>query len=91
MVQGSNFFMFHVFAPRYEQVRRETFEQSKAYNQGLAQELSAMQIEYVKANADQKQALASVILHRTADFDENKLPPHLREFISGLRMGKVRP
>jgi hypothetical protein len=85
IMQGNDFFLFRVFAPRYEQVRRQTFEQSKAYQQGAIQELENMQFEYVKANADQKQALASVILHRAADFDARQLPPDLYAFISGLR------
>ena len=42
-VQGNDFFMYKVFAPKYEQVRRTTFEQSKAYNQGMVQELQNMQ------------------------------------------------
>ena len=30
---GNDFFLYKVFAPKYEQVRRETFEQTKSYNQ----------------------------------------------------------
>ena len=43
---GNDFFLFKVFAPKYEQVRRETFEQSKAYRQGAIQELQNMQFQY---------------------------------------------
>ena len=56
------------FAPRYERVRRETFEQSKAYRQGMVQELQNMQFSYAQADADGKAALADLILHRAADF-----------------------
>ena len=45
LVTGNDFFLFKVFAPKYEQVRRETFEQSKAYNQGMIQELQNMQFD----------------------------------------------
>ncbi len=83
-VQGSSWFMFDVFAPRYEKSRRETFEESKAYNQGMIQELQNMQFEYLKADEDHKKALADVILHRAADYDREKLPPDLKEFISKL-------
>lgn len=85
IIQGNNFFMYKVFAPQYEKVRRETFEQSKAYNQGMIQELQNMQFEYIKADPEHKKALASIILHRAADFDENKLPADLREFIRQLK------
>ncbi len=85
LIMGNDFFMFKVFAPRVEQVRREVFEQSKAYKQGVIQELQNMQFEYIQASPEHKEALASLILHRAADFDENKLPSDLREFIAQLR------
>jgi hypothetical protein len=84
-IQGNEFFMYKVFAPKYEQVRRETFEQSKAYNQGMVQELQNMQFEYVKADKEHQAALASVILHSAADYDESKLPADLRAFIADLK------
>jgi len=84
-VQGSNFFIYKVFAPKYEAVRRQTFEESKSYNQGMIQELQNMQFEYIKAKPEQKIALASIILHRSADYDMNKMPLDLREFIAQLR------
>jgi hypothetical protein len=73
------------FSPRQEAVRRETFENSKAFRQGMAQELAAMHFEYVQADADHKDALASIILHRTADYDVGTLPPDLRGFVEALR------
>ncbi|TRZ51549.1 hypothetical protein D4R99_04245 [bacterium] len=85
VIQGNDFFMYKVFAPKYEQVRRETFEQSKAYNQGMIQELQNMQFQYLQANPEQQQALAFIILHRVADFDVNKLPADLRGFIEQLK------
>lgn len=85
IVQGNDFFLYKTFAPKMEQVRRETFEQSKAYTQGQIQELQNMWFEYVKANPEQKAALASIILHRAADFDENRLPSDLKSFITTLR------
>ncbi|MFA6447743.1 MAG: hypothetical protein WCW31_05870 [Patescibacteria group bacterium] len=85
VIQGNDFFLYKVFAPKYEAARRETFEQSKAYNQGTIQELQRMRFEYVKAAPEQKAALASVILHQVADFDENRLPPNLKDFINQLK------
>lgn len=87
VVQGNNFFMYKVFAPAQEQVRRDTFEQSRAYRQGMIQELQNMQYEYVQATPEQKDALASIILHRVADFDLTlpDVPTDLRQFIEQLR------
>lgn len=85
VAQGNDFFMYKFFAPKYEQTRREVFENTKSYNQGMIQELQNMQFEYVKADPAHKDALASVILRRAADFDADKLPPDLRQFIEQLR------
>ena len=62
LVEGNDFFLYKVFAPRREVVRREVFEQSKAYRQGMVMELQAMQAEYVKATPEQQKSLASIIL-----------------------------
>lgn len=84
-VQGNDFFLYKVFAPKYEQVRRVTFEQSKAYRQGMVQELQNMQFQYEQADEDHKAALASIILHRAADFPEDDMPRDLRNFINELK------
>lgn len=85
LATGNEFFLYKVFAPKFEQVRRETFEQTKSYNQGMIQELQNMQFKYVEGTQEQKDALASIILRRAADYDENKLPPDLHSFIVQLR------
>jgi len=83
--QGNDFFMYKFFGLKYENTRREIFEQSKAYNQGVIQELQNMQFEYVKADEAHKNALASIILHRSADYDVDRLPADLRAFINELK------
>ena len=88
IVQGNDFFMYKVFAPQYEKVRRETFEQTKSYNQGMVQELENMQFQYEQADDKHKAALGSIILHRAADFDETKLSSDLRSFIHKLKESK---
>ena len=87
LAQGTDFVMFRFFAPRYEQARRETFEQSKAYNEGTAQELEKMMLDYKKSKSDdEKQALKSVILHRSANFnlDSPSVSYELRSFVTSL-------
>lgn len=84
--EGNYLFLMKVFSPKYEQVRKETFEQSKAYNQGMIQELQNMQFDYLKTKDEKaKEAMESIILHRVADYDVNKLPPDLYLFIKELR------
>lgn len=87
LAMGNNFFLYKFFAPKQEAVRRQVFEQSKAYNQGMVQELQNMQFEYIKAAPEHKAALRSVILHRAADYDVNRMPDDLRAFIQELKGG----
>lgn len=82
---GSDFILYKYWAPKQEQVRREVFEQTKSYNQGMIQELQNMQYQYVQADKAHKDALASIILHRAADFNPDNLPYDLRQFIDGLK------
>jgi len=89
IIQGNDFFLYKVFAPRYEQVRRQTFEQTKSYRQGMVQELQNMQFAYLKADKDHQEALADLILHRAADVPEETLTPELNAFIHKLRQQKV--
>lgn len=76
-----------VFAPAEEAVRRNTFEQSKAYRQGMAQDIRAMQQEYMFADDAHKKALRSIIVHRTADLELAQLPSDLAAFVSEMRGG----
>jgi hypothetical protein len=85
ILQGQDFFLYKFFAPRYEAARRETFEESKSYNDGMQQDLRRMQGEYIKATPAQQEALASVIIHQFAAYDERKLSPDLRTFLDSLK------
>lgn len=85
LVQGNDFFLYKYFGPRMESVRREVFENTKSYKQGMVQDLLRMQEEYIKADKDHKIALSSMILHRSADFPEDQMPADLRSFIWGLK------
>jgi hypothetical protein len=83
---GNDFFLYKVFAPREEAVRRETFEQSKAYNEGMAQEIRSAQLDYARAKTlQEKQAIASYILHQEAGYESAKLPADLQDFMSSMR------
>lgn len=89
LVQGNDFFMYKIFAPKYEQVRRETFEQTKSYRQGMVQELQNMLIAYASADEAHKAAMADLILHRAADVPDEALTPELRQAISKLRRERM--
>lgn len=84
LLTGNHLAMSKVFNPEFEQARRDTFEQSKAYRDGMVQELRAMQFEYVKADPAHQAGLASVIRHRLAGFPTDALPADLQLFVQQL-------
>jgi len=72
------------FAPKFENVRRNTFEQSKSFRTGAVQELQNMQFEYIKADPEHKKALADIIRHRAVEVPADAMPSDLQSFISNL-------
>lgn len=84
-VVGNEFFLYRYFAPKFEEVRRETFEETKSYRQGMVQELQNMQFEYERSTPEQKVALRSIVLHRAADVPDDALTSDLRKWLSELR------
>lgn len=81
---GGQLLLGKVFNPAFEQVRRDTFEQSKAYRDGAVQELRSMQFAYLQADPVHRGGLASVIRHKAAGLPADTLPPDLIQFIKEL-------
>ena len=72
------------FNPKFEDVRRNTFERSKSFRTGAIQELQNMQFEYIRSDAAHKAALADIIRHRAAEVPADAMPTDLQSFISNL-------
>ena len=79
---------YKFFAPKYRQVDNEVFKQSEQYNDGMVRDLENLQVEYINGDADKKQALRAIILHRFSVYPEDKMPPNLRNFYEQLKAGK---
>ena len=89
LVQGNDFFLAKVFAPKEEALRRKTFEESKAYNDGIAQDLTNFQVSYATANPEQKKAIASIVMGRFANYDLTKLQSAQRDFVESCRQEQI--
>lgn len=76
---------YSFFAPKYENVRREVYENTKSYNDGAIRDLQNMMLEYKTATEEGKQALKSIVLHRAADFPIERLPRDIQNFIKELK------
>jgi hypothetical protein len=72
------------FAPKFEDVRRNTFEHSKSFRSGAIQELQNMQFEYLKTDKSHQATLADIIRHRAAEVPEDSMPSELKSFIANL-------
>ena len=83
-----SFFAYQYFAPKYRQVDNEVFKQSEQYNDGMIRDLENLQIEYISSDAEKKQALRDIVLHRFSVYPEDKMPPNLRNFYNDLKAGK---
>ena len=78
--------MFKFWAPRYENVKREVFEQTKSYNEGKTQDLAKYKLEYALAkDAESKQAIKMVVVQRFADYQADRLEPGLANFLIQMR------
>jgi len=80
-----SYMAYAFYAPKYEQVRYNTFKESQAYNDGMLRDLQDLQMEYMKANDEQKAALKAIVLHRFAVYDVDRLPVDLRQFYQSIR------
>jgi hypothetical protein len=89
--RGVGLVSFKLFGSAEEATRREVFEQSKAYRDGMNQELRNMQAQYVTADDTGKTALRSIILHRVAGFPVEALQPDLAAFVNSLIREAVDP
>jgi hypothetical protein len=72
------------FNPKFEDVRRNTFERSKSFRTGAVTELQNMRFEYIKSAPEHKKALADIIRHRATEVPEDAMPQDLQSFISNL-------
>jgi hypothetical protein len=75
-----------VTEPKREQVRRETFENSKSYIEGKAQELTKYRLEYeLQQDSIAKQTIKRTILQSFANFNLELLNEDDRQFIKSLK------
>ena len=84
--QGSDFFLYKYFAPKYEQVRRETFENTQSYVEGKRQDLVRYRLEYLREKDPvAKKAIKETIVQSFTNFDENKIiDADLRTFLHDM-------
>jgi hypothetical protein len=84
-LQYLNLTSYQFFAPKYENARREVFENTQSYTEWKRQELSKYIYEYkLTKDEDRKSALRFIILQSSANIDKKLLPNDIIYFIDSL-------
>ena len=77
---------YKFFGPKTENVKREIFENTKSYVQGVQQDLGKYYLEYQQTDEKGKAAIRATIQMRFAEVDAGKLQsPQLRAFLIKTR------
>jgi len=88
-IMFGTYYTYQYFAPKYEQVRRETFEESQAYYDGMVRELHEARLNYAGANDAQKHAIRAMIRHDFAGFrNRRKLDTEDHSFLIDMETEK---
>lgn len=72
------------FAPQWEDVRTDTYRQSKSYQEGSWRDLRRLKREYEKEDDAGRAALRTIINQRADELDHSQLPPDLQRFLGDL-------
>lgn len=83
--QGNDWFMYKFWAPKYEAVRRQTYEQTKSYRQGSIQRLNTLCTQLNDADDGHKPMIRDLISHEFAEWDTDDVPGYLRPCLVGAR------
>ncbi|KKL04271.1 hypothetical protein LCGC14_2617760 [marine sediment metagenome] len=78
---------FKFFGPKYEDVRRDIFENTQSYVHGKIQALAKYKNEHDRAESPAgKEAIRQLIINQFAEFDETKIKAAgLRNFLTNMR------
>jgi len=78
--------MFKFFAPKFQNVERQVFENTKSYLHGVQQDLGKYYLEYQQADEDGKMALRATIQMRFAEVETDKIQSlQIRQFLIRTR------
>ena len=75
------------FKPKWQNVEREVFENTKSYTHGVIQDLAKYYEEYHQTHSTHdKTTIKNIIQIRFAEFDESKIKsPKLKSFLIEMR------
>lgn len=81
---------FEFIETKKEDARHKVFKSTRSFNEAQLQDLVRYRLQYIQGDDATKAAIASAIRHMYADYDENKLPLELEQFLRKIKYGKQR-
>lgn len=79
-------FLKEYFGVWEQNVETKIYKETEMYNEGKAQTLAKLRLEYKQAKSqDEKDAIASTIRLRFADYEADRLPDQLANFLTKIR------
>lgn len=68
---GLSYYKF--FAPKYANVERQVFENTKSFTHGKVQDLAKYYEEYNKSTEEEKESIRQLIIMNFSDFNSNNI------------------
>lgn len=78
------FQFYQYFAPKYVEVERRIFEESRSFNEGMLRDFENLKMQYYQTADNQRAALKATIIHRFSIYPIDKLPGDLQIFYNDL-------
>lgn len=83
-LQYLNLMNFKFFAPKYENVKREVYENTQSYVEAKRQAITKYYNEWRKGDEADKDALRTIVLQDFANFNLDLLTPQQKEWYNQI-------
>lgn len=94
VANGMGLISYKFFGPKWEDAKRDVFENTNSFTKAKVQEATKYRLEYLRAKDPvERNAIKVTIAQSLADFDEDKYVKNdeLREWISQMKTGSPEP
>ena len=86
LVSGhTQLFFMEYFGVKKQNIQTQIYKETEMYNEGKIQELAKARLEYQQADSLGQKAVGSMIRHRFADYEAERLPDELAKFLIEIR------
>lgn len=84
-VHGMSIADTRLFGVPEENARREVFEQTKSYRDGVRRDFDELLLAYAKASPEERPAIVSIMRHRAESAPADLVPAEVKALIGGGR------